>query len=369
MEKRDNDFLKTSAAYLVLGFIVFWILGSPRIFEMQITNYQTAQVDISLLRWSILALLCGFYLGRAAEYLLSGKWVKPLRTSLRYSGVLGFVYLLAVSPNSPVSLQYTSKLLLIGCGAMILLNLTENTYGNKHRLVFFSAKSLRYLVLGVTGALIITRIPEIQTKGLDTGFIVLGCLSAASVFLGYYEENGGGYSKYLGEKTRFSFITLVMISFYVTAYRQVLITALARSAGFIYFIEWIAICILGISYFKRYIATRKTATSELKGDWTRHIQQIETRSDSELERWNKLVTDFLNEGEKTLLILYIIDLYRQNGVSLEQISQRVKNLMNYAEPDEPIQLTHRSKHRTKKKREQREQVLNQAISAIQERIG
>ena len=141
-----------------------------------------------------------------------------------------------------------------------------------------------------------------------------------------------------------------------------------ESSGFIYLFELIAICLVGLNYYWRFRESQKLIITELKGNWTRHVQEVKIRSDVDLDRWNKLVNDFLETGEKTLLILYITEVYRKKGVTLEQINLDIRDLMNYYEPDASIQLAKHTQGRDTRHRQRRETVLNNVISEMQERI-
>ena len=373
MEKHSRDFVKTSIIYLVLIITVYWTLQEPRVFSFQVDYRNTTEIDFSVFCWPIISLLLGLYLGRAVEYVFTGRWVRPLKLCLRYAGVISLIYLSLSSPQAPASLRFTSTIFLTGTGAMTLLLLIENTVAQEHRLIKYIVKASRYLVFGATGWLLVSRIPEIAINGLADAFLLTGVLTAAVAFTGYLEDWSIAYLSAIGERLgsrmRLSFTLVSFLSLYATVFRQYLIRGLAQSAGFVYLMEWSGVSLLVFIVYRRLRIQLKQGTSDIKGNWTTHIQEIETRSDTELTRWSQLVDDYIMDGEKNLLILFLADLLRRNGVSLEQTQVILSQLMNWREHDQNIGLAHREAQRQRLLQDQRGAVLDQVIVRIQEKIG
>ncbi|MCJ7731814.1 hypothetical protein MUP51_05805 [Candidatus Bathyarchaeota archaeon] len=373
VEKRSRTFLLDSIKYAIIAGIIAWTLREPRVLEFQIDYFDTATIDFSALRWPLLTLLVGFYLGKISESFFAGRWITPLRNSLRYLGVIGFIFLSLSSPNAPASLRFTSNIFLVGTGAMTLLHFMENSLGLEHRLMKYIGKSLRYLLLGMTGALMVSRIPEIAISGIDMGFLILGLLSAIVAFTGFFEGSLIKFAALIGEtlgkRMRISFIALTLIVFYGSALRLPLIRGLGQSAGFVYFFEWMCVCLILFFSYLRLRNTLKDSTSDLKGNWTRHIQEMEKRSDTELEKWSNLVDGFIKEGEKNLLTLYIVELLRKNGVSLERIQVELSELMDWNEKEVRIGYALNEAQRKRLLEEQRGMMLDRVIERVQERIG
>ena len=154
MEKHSRDFVKTSIIYLVLIITVYWTLQEPRVFSFQVDYRNTTEIDFSVFCWPIISLLLGLYLGRAVEYVFTGRWVRPLKLCLRYAGVISLIYLSLSSPQAPASLRFTSTIFLTGTGAMTLLLLIENTVAQGRKLLKYILKASRYLIYGATGYLL-----------------------------------------------------------------------------------------------------------------------------------------------------------------------------------------------------------------------
>ena len=373
MEKQSRSLTRTSMKYLALLLIVYWSLRRPWILNFQISYYKTQTINLSAYRWPLISLVLGSYLGRVVELVFTGIWVKPLKNSLRYMGLIGLIYLSFSSPHAPDSLRFTSTILLTGTGAMTLLYLMENTVAQSHRLWSYITKSLRYLILGVTGSTMVTRIPEITIIGLSEGFLLMGLLSAGVAFTGYLEEWPITILSVIGERVgkqmRLGLILVSFFSFYGSVFRIYLIRRLGQGAGFVNLFELILVCLI---VFMAYRSLRKSVRSEisvLKGNWGTHIQEIENRTDTELAKWSRLADDYILEGNKNLLIVYLFDLLRRNGVSLEQVQVILSPLLDWREDEEKIGLSMIEAQRQRTLQDQRGVVLTQVIGQIQERIG
>ncbi len=359
--------------YFALLFIIYWSLRRPWILNFQINYDKTQVINLSEYRWPLISLVLGFYLGKIVELVLTGIWVEPLKRSLRSMGVIGLFYLSFSSPHAPDSLRFTSTILLTGTGAMTLLYLMENTVAQSHRLGKHFAKSLRYLILGVTGSIMVTRIPEITIAGLSEGFLLMGLLSAGVVFIGYL----AGWSivalsligERVGENMRLSIILVSFFSFYGSVFRIYLIQGLGQGAGFVNLFELIMICLLVFMTYRWLRISYRSEVSGIKGSWSSHIQEIENRSDQELAKWSRLVDDYIVEGNKKRLTVYLFDLLRRHQVSLEQVEVMLSPLLDWSEDEEKIGLSMIEAKRQRKLQDQRGTVLTQVIGQIQERIG
>jgi len=373
MDKRSREFVVSSFRYVIAAAEVYIVLRNPVLFEFQIDLLNTTKLDLHILLWPLLALILGAYLGRTSRFVLTGNWVTPIASTLRYAGISGSLYLLFSSPQAPHGLRFTSNIFLAGTGAMTALYLVQNTVGLSHPLLKFTAKALRYLAFGVTIGLMIEGIPEIPIPGLDSGFIILGILTSAITFLEYLKDSPLGYISTLGElasrRRSVSLFFATILSFYASTYREILVREMQQSAGFISLFEWVMVGLIALLFFRNLYGSLGTSVSDLKGDWISHIQEIETRSDTDLDRWTRLVDDFTEKGEKDLLILYLFELLRRNKIPLEQIQVELSQLMDWSEKAQNLGLVFNETQRNRRLRDRREAVLDHVIERVQVRIG
>ena len=70
-------------------------------------------------------------------------------------------------------------------------------------------------------------------------------------------------------------------------------------------------------------------------DWEKHTQKIENKIDEDLEYAEMVQRQFVEDGVKEELVVYLVDVLQKNGrYSLQSISLQLDPLINYQ--DEPV---------------------------------
>ena len=372
MEKKSRDFFIAAIRYVILISGVMWVLRNPFILDLQISYGDNSGIDISFLRWPLVSLISGFFLGRITEHFLIGSWNYRIRDSMRFLGIVVCTYILFSQPQSPESLRLNSSIFLLGAIWLILLNLAEKTLGQNNRALEYSLRSIWFVSLGVLASTIVTRMPEISIEGLALAILIAGLLSGAISFSGLYEGTLNGYASYIGEsygnKTRQSVFVILVLSLYALVYRDLLISDFGPSSGFILLMEWGTVTFLGYSIFRK-IRKNVSVSSGQKGNWKTHVQALERRHEKGLDKWSRVVDDFIKRGDKTLLVVYLVELQSRNEVSLDRIRIELEDLINWSENGVNLGLVFNEGQKERELEEHRRIAVGKVLDRIQERIG
>lgn len=372
MEKKSRGVFAAVMRYLIFIGGVTWLFSSPLVIDFQISFRETSKIDFSFLRWPLTFLISGFFMGRIADELLSGKWVKQIQLSFRTLGAICALYYMITLPNAPESLRFGSSSFLYGSLIILIFSLVETTIGQEKRVIRYFLRAASFIVAGFFASSMVSVMHGIGYDGLDIALLVAGVLAGLVSFTGLWEGDVNSYTSYIGEKwgnnLRSSVVVIFVASVYGIALRSRFIVNLGTSAGFMYLMEWGIVT--GVGYFMYQGLMKSVSTTTIqRGKWTEHVQTLERKSEKDLDKWSIIIDNFIKEGDQTLLVVYLIELLRRNNVSLDRIRIELYDLMRLRDKEAPIGLVFSEEARRVKLEEHRRVAVNTVIDRIQERIG
>lgn len=158
--------------------------------------------------------------------------------------------------------------------------------------------------------------------------------------------------------TRALFLLIVIVA---AAYAVLIRPNFIGANTYSVLLEWIfiiltGVIILGITRFR--ISRSFTATTPAPaGNWQRHHQLIEAKTDQDYTQWRNVEQHFIENGNSVMLIYHLVSLLAQNGSDENKTAQALAPLIAY-----PIPAKSDSR---RPGRLEREELLKKAVTGMQ----
>jgi hypothetical protein len=164
------------------------------------------------------------------------------------------------------------------------------------------------------------------------------------------------------------FIIGAVIAFYVVFLRTYIHNNVAAWVTAV--IEWATFCLV---VWRLYDGIRgrisDTYSIQLKyTSWKKHMQLVEKQVDGDFNYAGNVQSDFIERSHKDQLLVYLVTLMHDNGMSVEEISEVLHPLAEYNDEIIPVfSFTKKRNDIRKSNREKREQILNDIMYDLRER--
>jgi len=135
-------------------------------------------------------------------------------------------------------------------------------------------------------------------------------------------------------------------------------------------IEWATFCLV---VWRMYDGIRgrisDTYSVELKYTaWKRHMQLVEKQVDGEFNYAVNVQADFIERSHKDQLLVYLVTLMHDNGMSVEEISEVLHPLADYGDMRIPVfAFTRKREQIRKSNRQKRDRILKDIMDALGDR--
>ncbi len=163
------------------------------------------------------------------------------------------------------------------------------------------------------------------------------------------------------------FVIGIIVASYVIFLRPFIYNRVAWATALI---EWATFCFVVWRMYDGIRGRISDAYSvELKyTSWKRHTQLVEKQVDGDYSYTRNVQADFVERSHKDQLLVYLVALMHDNGVSVEEISEVLHALSEYSDESIPVfSFTKKRTYIRKNNRENRERILKDIMAALRER--
>ncbi len=163
------------------------------------------------------------------------------------------------------------------------------------------------------------------------------------------------------------FVIGIIVASYVIFLRPFIYNRVAWATALI---EWATFCFVVWRMYDGIRGRISDAYSvELKyTSWKRHTQLVEKQVDGDYSYARNVQADFVERSHKDQLLVYLVALMHDNGVSVEEISEVLHALSEYSDESIPVfSFTKKRTYIRKNNRENRERILKDIMAALRER--
>lgn len=369
--EKVRSLIKTTAVYaVVIGGLVYLQyyqrIMIPVPFEDATIGRATTYVDPTFLFLPLLSLLTCNYASKVIKAVIVGKLGTPLSSGANRIGLSSFVWLLTLDPSFPPYLQPLGDFILLVAVVSVARSLASTILIDRNQVVGETViKSAAILLMGILTSRVLQQVNTLLEEygvfslsalagrtpvdvllGLFYGGL-LGVLERSillSAFIvagfsltGILRHHPNPYLDYVGRRLSSRLDGKFMLAFsllvYVFFLREFALVHWGIEPQLVILAEWCVICIASyITYRKtrKFVSESMTATQKA-GYWTRHIQEIEHRSDFKLDNLAGLVKVFMGSGDRDDLIVYMVDVFRRFNVPVSRIGGSVSELINHRE--------------------------------------
>jgi hypothetical protein len=343
--------IKTSAIYALLIGAVLYLQYFQQITIPITYESETYLLDPTFLLPPLLAFIICNYASRVVKTVIIGKLGSPLSSGLKWLGFFAFFWLLTFDPTFPSSFQPLGNFIIIFPVVIISRSIIVEILRDRNQIVGESIiYTLSIILLGILTSRLWQQIHILMEQyhiftidtlvGRDSWGILIGLfysglanildeailistifVSALSItsILRYHSNP---YLDFIGKSlstnlTR-KFLTTLNFLIYVQFLRNFLLNHSGVNPQLVTVAEWGIICLISYIIYRRtriFVSESMTVTERI-GFWTRHIQEIEHTSDLKLDSLSKLIEQYLYEGDKNELIVYLVDVFRKFNVAV-----------------------------------------------------
>lgn len=369
--EKVRSLIKTTAFYAVVIGGLLYLQYYQRItipvpFEDATIGRKTIDVDPTFLFLPLLSLLTCNYASKVIKAVIVGKLGNPLSSGANRLGMSSFVWLLTLDPSFPPYLQPLGDFILLAAVVSVAKSLASTILVDRNQVVGETVTtSAAIILMGVLMSRLLQQINTlIEEYGvfsldalagrtqkevllglfygglagvLDRAILLSAFLVAGLSLTGVLRHHPNPYLDYVERRLSSGLVGKFMIALslliYVFFLREFALVHWGIEPQLVTLSEWCVICIASyITYRKtrKFVSESMTATQEA-GYWTRHIQEIEHRSDFRLDNLASLVEVFMGSGERDKLIVYMVDVFRRFNVPVSGISGSVSELINHRE--------------------------------------
>jgi len=162
-----------------------------------------------------------------------------------------------------------------------------------------------------------------------------------------------------------------LIGFLAMAYLGLIRSPLILNAPFLSYIEWALIALaIYVLYTATGFSSNEFSIDQEPPSWKKHIQRIRPETGRDLVRIASVMEQFVNDGTKEPLLIYLTLHLQRLGETEEDILQVLNPLITYQEPRQSSNLlgeifSDRRRKRADEVREARKNLLNDLIRKIE----
>jgi len=296
------------------------------------------------------------YVSQIVEKLIDGILQKPLIKSLRVNSVFLPLYIVSYWPQNPeylvslLTLPFLISVLLtiLGILKLYLQNYSGFMYPILRGIQIFTVGLLITRVYSITltevrSAIIAGELnPELEQILFDPILDSLGqilwismILTTIASLIGATKVSKDPYISFIGskigEKLHLKFLIFITISSYFIILRSILQIMAGDISSLIGIAEWSLVCVF---FYTGYKSAKKYADefldqNERINKWTKHTQHIKYTTDQKLENLSKLVQNFVEKGDKTLLSITLTSLMTSYGYNPDQVYRVLHGFIEY----------------------------------------
>lgn len=323
-------------------------------------------IDISFLFFPLLAMLTAVLISEVIGAVFTGSLVSRIRSSL-YCLAAGLFFFLLL-PGPPVPERFHPTAFPILCLSIIAAAYKLTGHFTKGLPAWSILAKVPAIILA---GLIIWHLSSIALPSwrgvpvpavLFTGFT----LSAAACSLSALAFSKNPYllrtGKSLGHPSAMFFLG-IFLAFYFTSLRQPISEVLHERLAFA---EWGIVCFLcGIGFLKLRSTVKHASKPVSFGTWAKHLQIVKMKEDRDLVDVSELVKDFVENGSKGGILVYLISAASGAGALRDRILEAVDGLVSYENKPVPsIAFRWEAERLKRENRKARRDILEKTIRRL-----
>ncbi len=360
----DKTSYKKMIFSVILAIIIYSFYSENGIFNL------IYGIDAAFIVLPAITAIIIYIFSEIIGYIFEGNLILTLKVSLHFLMIGLFVFLLI--DNTPfLSLLNSAAQPILYLSILISLYYIFSSGIEENKSLSTALKSTTIVVLGffsrnLSLALFPNQI-EIFGESLATmiaNSVFLGLIFVAGGFIFLYKNKQNPHS--LLEKDVFhilSFIVGSFIGFYVFGLRSYLEGSIGSR---LLLLEWSIVIGLGIVGFLKILQDIRSR-EKTKESWTPHQKVERVLQDKKREEILKAMEEFLENGSKEKIIVYLIFRESRKEKSWTQIFYQIKELLEYEDLEPSPILSRWTKEKVKKKnKKRRKDVLEKTIEKIEE---
>ncbi|MDH5703855.1 MAG: hypothetical protein OEY99_06540 [Aigarchaeota archaeon] len=362
--EKVRSLIKTTVLYSILIGGLLYLQFYQEITIPIPLEYQTIYFDPTFLLLPLISLLTFSYASNVIKSVIIGKLGPPLSSGINRLGLASFFWLLTLEPVSPPYLLPFGNFVLIVAFALFARSVISTILMEKNQIVVETmTTSAAILLIGIFTSNFFQQInvllEEYHVFSLDSllgrtgeeillGLFYQGLVDVldesilmSSIFIsaisltGIFRSHPNPYLDYLGKRLgkglAGKFVAVFLLLVYVLFLREFILLQAGLDPQLVTVAEWGVICIVSYGMYRKtrgFVSESLTVAEEV-GYWTRHIQEIEHKSDIRLDNLAGLVERFIRSGERDGLIVYIADVFRRFNLTVASISTSLSALINH----------------------------------------
>jgi hypothetical protein len=400
--EKVRSLIKTTAFYAVVIGGLLYLQYYQRITIPITLEGATIDVDPTFLLLPLLSLLTCNYASRVIKAVMVGKLRGPLSSGANRLGVASFVWLLTLDPAFPPYFQPVGGFILFVVVVSVARSVASTILIERNQVVGEAVTTgVAIALMGVLTSRfwqqVSVLLEEYRVFSLDAlvgrsqeevllglfykglagvlgeSILISASLVAVLALAGVFRHHPNPYLDFVGRRMGTGlagkFLAALSLLVYVLFLREYLLVQSGVNPQLVTLAEWGVICVASYITYRRTrnFVSEAMTTSGGAAYWTRHIQEIEHKSDVRLDNLAGLVEGFIRSGERDELIVYMVDVFRRFNVPVAGISGSVSELINHREIE--IGLTTFSWQRRMLERmnlERRREALDAVMEKLQE---
>ncbi len=393
MEKRVREIVLPSVIYVAFLTVTLWFLVlQETIIPLDLLGYDFT-LSLSFLGVPMIAFLSLKYSSFVSEKVLVGKATDRLSEGLNTVAYAAFLYYAADWSLAPGWVKPLTGFLLFAT----MLSALHDVLGIYVRDVNYIFEpiltSIYILFVGFLGSqtwlsvypffeelilgspfsgILLPIIRAGLAEPVNNVIIVSTAITAVLSLTGVFKNHPNPYLEYLGsriggqiEKVTLLNFTLIYYLFFVRWY---LLESSGVNPQYVVMGEWAAICLFFyVSYrsMKRY-AEESLVRQDVTGTWSKHMQQVDMHTDSQLDHLSDLIEGFIDQGAKKELIVHLTLLLRNSSLEAHVITRTLTPLIEHNDMEPPrIGFPWQADHVAELNKQRRRKIVNTVLGSIQ----
>lgn len=331
------------------------------------------------------------YASYMAPLLLVGRLAKPIQNTLRVNSITLPLELASYWSQVPYYIRGLMRLPFIISTILSLLYLIQKSINDNYDYSSLN-RGIRLGAIGLTVYPIYhSTLTELRSLSLTKDYLPIpvellnnnildsigivfrnACLISLGISaLSILSKNQNPYLRYVGEisgKKLYAKLALFwVLGLYFQTGRTILIEAGWISWQLLTVLEWLVIT---LSFYLGYCSISRYAESMVKDyaeveNWYKHIQQIEYTRDKKHEELTRLITSFVENGEKSRLVTVLANLLTKSGYETDKTHNILRGLIDYDDSVMgPVLLRWQFKQHEKQNQAQRELLIKEVFDLI-----
>jgi hypothetical protein len=391
MEKTVKELALPSAAYMAGILITVWFLVLQQItFPFSILGMDF-QINLSFLGLPLTVLLLFRYISLLIEKLVVGDIALTISEGLETMSITGFVYLLSGWVLVPLWVKPIAGFFLFSSLFSVLHKVIIQVLNDINQLFEPIITSIYILLVGYIGSNTWLQLYPILMSTLNTSLggslrtilesglaepinniiIISTALTSLMALSGLGTNHPNSYLRFMSKTVGENLSRVTVINFAILYYlffvRNFLFIYSGVNPQFLTIGEWLLVCAcfyLGYHNLKEY-AENSLIIEDVTGAWRKHLQQVKTVSDPQLELLSRLVESFVDYGLKDDLVTHLAVLLNDSNLSMNQISQINGLIIGYQDTKAPrIGFPWQIQNHKKFNLQRRKQVINTVLTSI-----